>query len=66
MTTCNALNGNVVAVLAQIYSAHARVEGMCAENAHRVSNGMSIAYGDEAFAAISSELDQLAVDARGG
>lgn len=31
----------------------AEIEGMKAENEHRTSNGMSVAYGEEAFLAVA-------------
>lgn len=45
-----------------ILAAHARVQGMAAENQHRLSCGNSIAYGEEAFSAEASQMEELARD----
>lgn len=37
----------------------AQIEAMKAENAYRVSNGYSVAYGEDAFNACANELQQL-------
>lgn len=41
-------------------AANARVEGMKAENQHRLNCGYSIAYGEEAFEAQATALENLA------
>lgn len=40
----------------------ARIEGMKAENAERLSNGYAIAYDAEAFRAEAAELESLLLD----
>ena len=45
----------VAFIQAQCVCALARIEGMKAENQHRLSLGHSIAYDAEAFAAVESE-----------
>ena len=50
---------NVARVFALVAAANARVEGMKAENANRLSNGCSIAYGDSDFSAVECEIANL-------
>ena len=50
---------NVARVFALVMAANARVEGMKAENANRLSNGCSVAYGDIDFSAVESEIANL-------
>lgn len=50
---------NVARVFALVAAANARVEGMKAENANRLSNGCSIAYGDTDFSAVEGEIANL-------
>ena len=45
---------------AMVLAAHARVQGMVAENQHRLDCGNSIAYGEEAFSAEASTMEELA------
>lgn len=42
-------------IMAQAAAAMAAVAGMQAENAHRISCGQSIAYGEEAFIKVGEE-----------
>ena len=44
---------------ALVLAAHARVQGMVAENQHRLDCGNSIAYGEEAFSAEASTMEDL-------
>jgi len=46
---------------ALIVATQARIEGMKAENAHRLECGNSIAYGEEAFNIEAFQLEQLAI-----
>jgi len=48
-------NGRAAYIVSQAVCAMARIAGMQAENAHRLSCGNGIAYGEDAFAAIESE-----------
>ena len=43
-------------IFAQSVSAMAEIEGMKAENSDRLSKGLSIAYGDEAFFAVPEKF----------
>lgn len=47
--------GQVAYVLAQVALLNCERAGMEAENAHRLSVGQSIAYGDEAFQALHDQ-----------
>jgi hypothetical protein len=46
----------VAYINAMVVCALAKIEGMKAENAHRLSNGSGISYGEEAFEAVPNEF----------
>ena len=54
------MDQRVVAALAQIVAAQARIEGMKAFNQHRVSVGESIGYDEQAFLNEAAGLEFLA------
>lgn len=54
----------LVAILALIAAAQARVAGMQAENERRTSCGHSLAYGAEAFQVEANHLETLSIEAR--
>ena len=54
------MDAHTVRILGSILAASARVEGMKAENQHRLACGNSIAYGEEAFAIEANHLESLA------
>lgn len=58
------MSAQLVAILAAIFAAQARIAGMQAENQHRVACGNSIAYGEDAFGHEAQHLEMLSVDAR--
>ena len=55
----NLSNGDYAFVLAQVALLNCRVEGMKAENRHRIACGNSIAYGEEEFRHVESEFESL-------
>lgn len=57
------MNGQLVAILAQISAANARVAAMQAENAVRQHCGHSPAYDESAFMAEAFGLDELSRNA---
>lgn len=58
------MNGQLVAILAQISAANARVEGMKAYNDARRAEGYSLAYDEDAFLAEAHGLEELARNAQ--
>ena len=58
------MSPKLVGILAAIFAANARVEGMKAENARREACGQGPAYTDEAFGNEAGHLDALSVEAR--
>ena len=58
------MNSQLVAILAHVAAAQARIEGMKAENTERQSNGYALAYDADSFFAEAAQLDQLAIEAR--
>lgn len=58
------MSPHLVALLAAIAAAQARIAGMQAENAHRIACGYSPSYGEDAFNALAADLDRLSVEAR--
>lgn len=58
------MNAELVAILAEIAAANARVLGMHAENAQRLSTDSSPAYREDHFQAEANHLDYLATKAR--
>lgn len=56
------MNNQVARLLVDAMASSARVEGMKAENQHRISNGDSIAYGEEAFAIQAGHMDRIAYE----
>ena len=59
MKRVNLNEGSYAFVLAQMALLNCRVSGMVAENASRLGNGLSIAYGDDAFFAVEREFAAL-------
>lgn len=57
------MNKKLLAIMAQMYSVNARVEGMKAENMARDAEGMSAAYEDIHFFQAEQELMALALAA---
>lgn len=55
------MSPQLVATLAHIAAANARIEGMKALNAERQSNGHALAYDEDAFFAEAANLENLAV-----
>lgn len=58
------MNSQLIAVFAAISACNARVEGMKAENQHRLNCENGVAYGDDAFAYEAKLLDELSIEAR--
>lgn len=58
------MTSQLVAILAQIAAVQTRVVAMQAENQHRASVGLSIAYGEEAFLCEADLLLNLSIEAR--
>ena len=54
------MNDQTVTIYGQMLAAYARIEGMKAENAHRIDCGNSIAYGEDAFNIEATHLEDLA------
>lgn len=54
------MSPQLVAALAHIAAAQARIEGMKALNDERRSNGHALAYDEDSFFAEASQLDSLA------
>lgn len=50
----------LVRTLAMIYAKVAQMEAMKAENQKRLSEGLSLAYGEDYFMSLSSEFENLA------
>lgn len=57
------MTSNQLRLLAAIYAAMTRVEGMVAENKCREAAGSSPAYGEDAFLQFADHLDQLSTEA---
>jgi len=57
------MNGQLVAILALIAAANARIEGMKATNIERQANGYALAYDEQAFVDEAIALAELARDA---
>ena len=55
MTQANAELQVLLDAQVQLFQLQCKVEGMKAENAHRISNDLSIAYGEDAFKAVAEE-----------
>jgi hypothetical protein len=58
------MNNQLVAIVANIVAAQARIEGMKAKNTERESQGYALAYDEDAFFAEANQLDQLSIEAR--
>jgi hypothetical protein len=58
------MSPQLVAVLAAIFAAQARVVAMSAENLARLNQGAPLAYSPDAFFAEAGNLDQLSLEAR--
>lgn len=54
------MNAHQLGLFAHVLAEQARIEGMKAENMHRMNIGESIAYGEDAFNASADEIDRLA------
>lgn len=54
------MDAHTTRILGFILAASARVEGMKAENQHRLACGNSIAYGEEAFGIEANHIETLA------
>lgn len=57
------MSPQLVAILAGIAAANARIEGMKALNAKRVSEGYALAYDEDSFFYEAQQLDNLAQQA---
>lgn len=58
------MNPILVAIMANIVAAQARIEGMKAKNIERQADGYALAYDDNAFFVEANLLDQLSIEAR--
>jgi hypothetical protein len=58
------MNPTLVAIMANIVAAQARIEGMKAENVKREADGYAPAYDVNAFFVEANLLDQLSIVAR--
>lgn len=58
------MNSQLVAIMASIIAAQARIEGMKAKNTERESQGYALEYDEDAFFAEAARLDQLSIGAR--
>lgn len=58
------MNAELVAIVAHIAAAQARVLGMQAENEHRVASGQAVAYREADFGREAAHLDYLSIQAR--
>ena len=58
------MNAQLVAILAAIVSAQARIAGMVAENQNRMICSGCISYGEDMFLMEVNQLDQLSIEAR--
>lgn len=58
------MNPQLVAIMAAIAAAQARIAGMQAANTARESNGEALAYGEEEFFYEANYLDELSIEAR--
>ena len=58
------MSSQLVGILAAIFAAQARIEGMKAENSLRECQGNSPAYGEDAFNHEAAFLQHLEIEAR--
>lgn len=58
------MNSQLVAIMAAIVAAQARIAGMQAANTVRESNGEALAYGEKEFFYEANYLDGLSIEAR--
>ena len=58
------MNGQLVAILANIAAAEARIAGMMSENIAAINRGEGIVYSEDRFNSEAFQLDQLAIEAR--